>query len=148
MLRISECSERLEKNLRIEERADLGDCAVAGLGSVEDSAFALVCPSSIAREFCCSWVVKSLRATRKLRAERVGAGGGSLSEKPGLGSEMVCVVWLDIRPMDRVDTIEGAGVGCSANLRVSLLYDHIEGAASFSGFGNAMSNATGDRAVS
>lgn len=64
--------------------------------------------------------MKFLRTIRKLRAERVGAGGGSLSEKPGLGSGIVCAVWLDIRLMDRVDVIEGAGVGCSANLRVSL----------------------------
>ena len=36
--------------------------------------------------------MKFLRATRKLRAECVGAGGGPCSEKPGLESEMVCVV--------------------------------------------------------
>jgi hypothetical protein len=43
--------------------------------------------------------------------------------------------------MDRVDAIEGAGVGCSANLRVSLQCDHIEGTTSFSFFGDAESNA-------
>ena len=92
--------------------------------------------------------MKCLRATRKLRAERVGAGGGSLSAKSGLGSEMVCAVWLDIRLMDSVDTIEGAGVECKANLRVSLQSDHIEAAASFSVFANAESKTTGDRMFS
>lgn len=93
-------------------------------------------------------MVKFPRATRKLRTERVGAGSGSFSEKPGLASEMVCVVWLDIRLMDRVDAIEGARVGYSANLRVSSQKDHTEGVASFSFFGDAESNATGNRAVS
>ena len=60
--------------------------------------------------------MKSLRAIRKLRAERVGAGGGTSSGKSGLASEMVYAVWADIRLMDIVDTIDGAGVGCSVNL--------------------------------
>lgn len=84
-----------------------------------------------------------------LRGERVGAGGGSLSEKSRFGSEIVCIVWLDIRLMDRVDTTEGAGVGvgCRASFRVSLQYGHIEEAASFSVSVNARSNATGNRAL-
>ena len=146
MLWVSECSECMEKNLRIDERADRG-CAISGLGSVGGSSFVLMCPSSTAREFCCSRVVKFLKATRKLRAERAGTGG-SFSTKPGLGSEMVCVVRLDIRLMDRVDASEGAGVGCSVNLRVSLMADHGVGVASFSVFGDAKLNATDDRAVS
>jgi len=50
--------------------------------------------------------------------------------------------------MDKVDAIEGAGLGYSANLRVSWQYDHREGAASFSFFGDARLNATGDCIVS
>lgn len=109
----------MEGDLRAEERVNLGVCAAVGLGSIVELVPPLVYPSITAREFCCSWMVKSLRATRKLRAERVGAGGGSCSEKSGLGSEMACVVRVEIRLMDKVDAIEGAGVGCSANLRVS-----------------------------
>lgn len=92
-------------------------------------------------------MVKFFRATRKLRAERVGAGGGSCSEKLGPGSEIVCTVCVDIRLMDRVDAIEGAGVGYSVNLRVSL-YDHSEGTASFSFFGDARLNATDKHVIS
>lgn len=121
VLRLPECPERVENSLRTEERADLRDCAVAGLGSVGDSSLALpVCPSIMAREFCCSWVVKSLRAARRLRAERVGAGGGSFSKGSGLGSEIVCIVRLDTRRMETADAAEGAGVGNRANLLVSL----------------------------
>jgi len=50
--------------------------------------------------------------------------------------------------MDRVDFIEGAGVGYSANLRVSSWWDHSKGAASFSFFGDAKLNATGNCVVS
>lgn len=141
--------------LSVSERSERGNpdsCSAVGLksvvGSVGDSAFAFAWPSITAREFCRSWVVKSLRVTRKLRAERVGAGGGSRSEKLGLDSERVCVVYSDIRRIDIVDTIEGAGVGCKVNLRVSLQYDHGEGVMSSSLFGDAKSNATDDQAVS
>jgi hypothetical protein len=43
MLWVSECSECMEKNLRIDERAER-DCAIAGLGSVGGSSFILMCP--------------------------------------------------------------------------------------------------------
>lgn len=80
----------------LSERGNPDSCPVVGLESVVrsvgDSAFAFACPSITAREFCRSWVVKFLRATRKLRAERAGAGGGSHSEEMGLDSERVRVV--------------------------------------------------------
>ena len=92
--------------------------------------------------------MKFLRATRKLRAERVGAGGGISSGKSGPVSEMVYVVWPDIRLMDMVDAIVGAGVGCRVNLRVSPQNDHVDGIVHFSVLTSAKSNATDDRAVS
>lgn len=136
------------KNLRTGEREGVCGCIIVGLGSVGDSGLALVRPSSTAREFSRSWMVKSLRATRKLRAERVGAGGGTSSGKSGLASEMVYAVGADIRLMDIVDIIDGAGVGCNVNLRVSSQKDHVDGIPPFSVLIDAKSNAADSRVVS
>lgn len=136
------------KNLRTGEHEDVCDCIVAGLGSVGDPGTSLACPSSTAREFSCSRAVKFLRAIRKLRAERVGAGGGTSSGKSGLATEMVYVVRADIRLMDIVDTIDGAGVGCSVNRRVSSQNDHVDGIVPFCVLLNAKSNAADNRVVS